>query len=290
MNELTISEANRLTELECQMEQDQAAFVRYGNALLEIRESRLYRQSHPTFEDYCRERWQMTKSRANELIRSSKVAFNLVEISTIQPNEAQAATLEQLEPGQQREVWQKAVATAPEGRVTAAHVQKVREEIAPKSWTAPQPTEQTDDLEKKEAPQSITYNVDDDPTNDYLCGVNERTDRVYDELDKAVGELVARLKKTIRPCDYWMAIETLLNESEMIPAFQSVRDELHAFEQARDEVIREQREREKKERQKAKRAAAKLARASQIQKAASCTLPAPNGDYRFRAQSAAAFS
>ena len=39
MNELTISEANRLTELECQMEQDQAAFVRYGNALLEIRES-----------------------------------------------------------------------------------------------------------------------------------------------------------------------------------------------------------------------------------------------------------
>src|SRR5258705_13801344 len=155
MNELTISEANRLTDLECQMEQDQAAFVRYGNALLEIRESRLYRQSHPTFEDYCRERWQMTKSRANELIRSSKVAFNLVEISTIQPNEAQAATLEQLEPGQQREVWQKAVATAPEGRVTAAHVQKVREEIAPKSWTAPQPTEQTDDLEKKEAPQSI---------------------------------------------------------------------------------------------------------------------------------------
>lgn len=35
MTAITIIEANRLTEQECQMEQDQAAFVRYGNALLE---------------------------------------------------------------------------------------------------------------------------------------------------------------------------------------------------------------------------------------------------------------
>jgi cobalamin biosynthesis Mg chelatase CobN len=141
MNELTIIEANRLTKLECQMERDQTAFVRYGNALLEIRESRLYRQSHATFEDYCLERWQLSKPYATRLIQSAKVASNLVPMGTIQPtSERQVRPIANLEPKQQREVWQKAVETAPKGKVTAAHVERVKKEFIPASERIAKPS------------------------------------------------------------------------------------------------------------------------------------------------------
>lgn len=39
--------------------------------------------------------------------------------------ESQARPLTRLEPDQQRIAWQKAVETAPEGKVTAAHVYKI---------------------------------------------------------------------------------------------------------------------------------------------------------------------
>ncbi len=94
MNELTIIESARLQELEQQMEQDQAAFARYGNALLEIRESRLYRQSHATFEDYCRERWQLSKRHANRLIESVDVISNLgTMVPTLPTSERQVRPL-----------------------------------------------------------------------------------------------------------------------------------------------------------------------------------------------------
>src|SRR6266404_3639004 len=128
MNELTIIESARLQELEQQMEQDQAAFARYGNALLEIRESRLYRQSHATFEDYCLERWQMNRAYAGKLISAAQVATNLYPIGYKPESEGQVRPLVSLEPDQQREVWQKAVETAPKGKVTAAHVERVKKE------------------------------------------------------------------------------------------------------------------------------------------------------------------
>jgi hypothetical protein len=33
---------------------------RRGTALLEVRDRRLYRETHATFEDYCRERWRFS--------------------------------------------------------------------------------------------------------------------------------------------------------------------------------------------------------------------------------------
>ena len=140
---LTITESNRLQTLESQMEQDQAAFVRYGNALLEIRDSRLYRQTHSTFEDYCRQRWQMERNYANKLIRSAEVANNLGTIVPTPTHESQVRPLTSLEPEQQREVWKKAVDTAPDGKVTAVHVERVKTE-AIKSWTAPVQSDESD--------------------------------------------------------------------------------------------------------------------------------------------------
>jgi hypothetical protein len=102
--------------------------VEVGAALLTIRDSRLYRQNYATFEDYCRERWGIKHSRAYQLMDAAGVMRNLSTIVEVLPaNEAQVRPLAQLAPNEQREVWQEAVETAPNGKVTAAHIQQVIE-------------------------------------------------------------------------------------------------------------------------------------------------------------------
>jgi len=124
-------EATRLQALESTIERGLHTFVEVGTALLEIRDSRLYRTTHGTFEDYCRERWGFTDRRARMLMSAAEVATNL-ETGPIVPvlpvTESQARPLTSLEPDAQREAWARAVETAPNGRVTAAHVQSVVDE------------------------------------------------------------------------------------------------------------------------------------------------------------------
>lgn len=71
---LALAEVDRLQELEETVERGLATFVEVGQALMEIRDSRLYRSSHSTFEDYCRERWGWTRQHANRTIRAAEVA------------------------------------------------------------------------------------------------------------------------------------------------------------------------------------------------------------------------
>jgi hypothetical protein len=92
-NIITLDERSRLFQLEETIRQGLNTFVDVGNALLEIRDKRLYRQEYHTFEDYCREQWNMKQSRAYQFMDSAKVVGNLqsstiVELLPI--NESQA--------------------------------------------------------------------------------------------------------------------------------------------------------------------------------------------------------
>lgn len=127
---LAVSDAERLAELETKIARGLTTFVEVGAALAEIRDGRLYRETHGTFEDYCRERWQMSKTHANRLVESATVVGNLTPIGvTVPTSESQVRPLTRLEPDQQREAWTQAVATAPEGKVTAAHVKATVERM-----------------------------------------------------------------------------------------------------------------------------------------------------------------
>jgi len=96
---------------------------------MKIRDSKLYRETHSTFEEYCKERWGFTRSYAYRLIASSEVTDNLSPMGDIPESERVTRPLTKLPPEQQKEAFQKAVETAPEGKVTAKHVEKVVEEI-----------------------------------------------------------------------------------------------------------------------------------------------------------------
>jgi|JI10StandDraft_1071094.scaffolds.fasta_scaffold230928_2 hypothetical protein len=125
MNELLLSEKNELCQHEAVIEQGLKTFVDVGNALLAIRDKRLYRQDFGTFEDYCQSRWSMSRVHAHRMMEAATVTNNLLPIGNIPlpATESQARPLTKLEPEMQQVVWQRAVETAPNGKVTAAHVE-----------------------------------------------------------------------------------------------------------------------------------------------------------------------
>ena len=129
---ITLDERSRLFQLEETIRQGLNTFVDVGNALLEIRDKRLYRQEYSTFEDYCNKQWNMKQSRAYQFMDSAKVV-GILQSSTIgellPTNEAQARPLASLEPAEQIEAWKRAITSTPEGKITAAVVLKAAKEV-----------------------------------------------------------------------------------------------------------------------------------------------------------------
>jgi hypothetical protein len=106
---LTAADGVRLTKLESTIE---LGVTEVGEALREIRDSRLYRGQHSTFEDYCRERWGMSRRHANRQIEAGKTAELLGPIGP-KPNEAQARELTKLKDEDEVvEAWSEAQAEA----------------------------------------------------------------------------------------------------------------------------------------------------------------------------------
>ena len=96
-----------LTELEQVIERGLAAFVEVGNALLRIRDDRLYRETHATFEDYCRERWGLSRPHAYRLMDAAATTEALSPIGDTPRSESVARELAPLrsEPDVLREAW-----------------------------------------------------------------------------------------------------------------------------------------------------------------------------------------
>lgn len=65
---------SRLSDLEAVIERGKRSFLEVGTALMEIRESRLYRETHKNFDDYCRERWGWGRDYVDKQIAAAKFA------------------------------------------------------------------------------------------------------------------------------------------------------------------------------------------------------------------------
>jgi hypothetical protein len=124
------------------------AFFEAGKALAELRDRRLYRSTHKTFEEYCRDRFSYTYRHVNYLIAGCLIVDNIkmgtnssqnekademgTNSSQILPtSEVQVRPLAKLEPQQQPEAWQQAVEQAggkvPSGRIVKDVVQRIIE-------------------------------------------------------------------------------------------------------------------------------------------------------------------
>lgn len=99
-----------------------------GGALREIRDSRLYRETHANFDDYCEERWGFTRSRAHRLIEGSEIA-ELLPTGQQPTNERQARELVPVlktnGPEAVREVWEEAGPKPTAKKIRAAVQQRL---------------------------------------------------------------------------------------------------------------------------------------------------------------------
>ena len=128
---LTVTESDRLAECEATIERGFQTFAEVGSALLEIRDSRLYRSEFGTFEDYCQTRWGMTARHANRTIEAAVIVAELGPMGPAPTTERQARELVGL-PAETAAAVMTAAVEATEGRPTAAAIREAREEIAPK--------------------------------------------------------------------------------------------------------------------------------------------------------------
>lgn len=122
------------------------AFYEAGSSLRELRDRRLYRDTHKTFEQYCRERFGFQRAHSYRLIDAAGVFENLASIE-MSPNRRQILptkleqirSLTSLESDKQREVWLEAVERA-NGKVpTGATVKGIVERVKQQDNTPTQP-------------------------------------------------------------------------------------------------------------------------------------------------------
>jgi hypothetical protein len=116
-----------LKNLEAIINKNLTSAYEAGRALTEINERELYKLKnngkYTTFKEYCKDTWDISRSRAYQLIDAAQVQENLSTIVDKEIPESQARALVKLEPEQQREVWQKAAETA-QDNITAGLLSK----------------------------------------------------------------------------------------------------------------------------------------------------------------------
>jgi hypothetical protein len=106
---LSAGEQLDFTALETVVREGLATFIEVGQALAEIRDRRLYRTSHATFEEYAHERWLLSRTRAYQLIDAASVGEVMSTNGGHEPpaNERQARELVPLKDDEQAmvQVW-----------------------------------------------------------------------------------------------------------------------------------------------------------------------------------------
>lgn len=150
---LTTPERERRAELESTIDRGMRAFNQVGLALAEIRDARLYRSSHESFEAYLEDRWKMSRPRAYQLMQAAEVVSTVVDTGLPAPtNERQARALAAAPVELQPEAWRVASEDG-ERQPTAA---QVTEAIATVTGKAAGP------LPFEEGYDAFPFDLDDD--------------------------------------------------------------------------------------------------------------------------------
>ena len=142
--QLTYDEERDRLILEREVER---AFYKAGCALKELRDRKLYKSTHSSFEQYCEDRFGMRRRHPYRLIDAATVVDNILQLCPIRTqndsdteknlaiiptSEWQIRSLTKLEPQQQREVWIKAVELAGNKAPSGKIVSELASEIKPK--------------------------------------------------------------------------------------------------------------------------------------------------------------
>jgi hypothetical protein len=115
---LTKTEQKSLAAHEAVIQRGLGSFVEVGSALAAIRDNREYRGTHPTFEAYVAERWDIERRQAYRLIDASVVMADLCPTGHKKPhvlpvNEFQARALAKADSEDRLPIWNAVLKAAP---------------------------------------------------------------------------------------------------------------------------------------------------------------------------------
>ncbi|WP_052055915.1 hypothetical protein [Myxosarcina sp. GI1] len=176
-NLLTESERQERNNLEITVQQ---AFFVAGQALKLLRDKRLYRETHATFEAYVRDRFDYTRRAVDYLILAAEVVENLkreqivLKTNVLPTKESQCRPLAKLSPEQQREVWLTAVEKTG-GKVPSARI--VKEVV----------NQNNSDLDIEPQPMSKEIIYKPGTGIDYVVHLDEETYRLLEAYQDRIG-------------------------------------------------------------------------------------------------------
>lgn len=135
---LTLEQRAELQRCERVIQSGLETFELVGNALISIRDSKLCRETHDTFEAYVRDKWGMSKMHAHRMMGAAKVVANLESNQLVTPaTESQARPLTSLPAEQQVPAWKAAVEIAGGKQPTAKQVEEAVERLQEPADTEP---------------------------------------------------------------------------------------------------------------------------------------------------------
>ena len=162
---------NRLKQLESVIEAVERSWEPLARALVEIRDSKLYRDPYETFEQYVEQRWELSRARAYQLMEAIKVKDDLPTTGRHLPkSERQIRALIGLESYLQLKVWLEATKDDPNPsgqRVMEARVKLIGKELKKGPITVNgsviHPAIERRPIEPKARSQSIALDVESEP-------------------------------------------------------------------------------------------------------------------------------
>lgn len=130
-HELAPDEQRALEQHEAVIARGLQTFLEVGEALASIRDDKLYRAGYATFDAYCRERWNIGRSRAYQLMGAAEIVREMsTQVDNPPTTEREARAVAQAEPADRPRVLDRADQLAGDAPRTAKHVQQAVAEIA----------------------------------------------------------------------------------------------------------------------------------------------------------------
>ena len=134
---LSPEEEGILKDCESVIRKGMATFITVGEALIRIRDLRLFRVSAPSFEIFCRQSFRMSQQYTNSVTACWGVVSVLGEHSEfagrLPENEAQARPLKGMERGHLVQSWQAVLDKSGNSPVTASLVREVVRKLHPET-------------------------------------------------------------------------------------------------------------------------------------------------------------
>lgn len=155
---LSQAEAIALVQYENAVTDGLRTFYVVGEALMAIRDQRLYRGTHKTFEEFVISKWDMGKAHAYRLIAGAEVVGNVSHGRQIpEVTERTLRPLAKLTPAKQRKAWAKLDKSK---SITVSAVVQAVAKVQPADQ-AIRPIDQKADLPPTPAPQVLADPLDD---------------------------------------------------------------------------------------------------------------------------------